>query len=248
MRLLVLGPLLLSAAMALAEDQSLQAHLALLGDSVTLERTQPLTIHEPARWIGHREGHYRYRYVAGSDHGDLEQVRRDIPDPQRPAQAWTRHIGEALIEQVEVVDGQAIRIYTETDSEHGYRVVMRPGVTFPAGLQAGDRWQSDNQLEVYRLGEDDKPSYTGHMSANHQYLGTWRIRVPAGDFQAVLIRDRYKLQAGPFKAEDERYAFYVRDLGLVAEVEGLRASALIVFRLQEESAKVLVDYPEASSP
>jgi hypothetical protein len=228
-------------------QESLQAHLALLGEQVTLTRIDPLTIEEPSHWVGRQAGNYTYRFTAGDDHGELEQIERHQPDPARPGQAWTRHIGENLIEQVEVVDGQAIRIYTETDKEHGYRVLIKPGVHLPAGLRVGDTWQSDNTLEVFELGEHGEPSHTGSLSASHRYIGTWRIRVPAGEFDAVLIHDDYELSVGPLKASDERYAFYARDVGLVAEVEGLRASALIVLRVKEDSAKVLVDYPRTGA-
>jgi hypothetical protein len=51
----------------------------------------------------------------------------------------------------------------------------------------------------------------------------------------------FVLSVGPLKAEDDRFLFFARDVGLVAEIEGIRASAL--FRTQEDSAKVLVTYP-----
>lgn len=232
------------AGSSLAAEADLEAHLALLGDQVVGERLQAPVLEQPARWFGPRQGSYVYRYVAGDDHGKREQLERHEPDRTRPGQAWTRHIGEALIEHMEIVDGHAVRLYTETDREHGYRVEMTPGVHFHAGLKAGDQWHSDNQLTVFELNADGEPDYQGRMQATHTYLGSWRIRVPAGEFNAALIHDDYQLHVGPLKVEDERFAFYARDVGLVAEVEGVRASALLVFRMAAESAKVLVDYPE----
>jgi hypothetical protein len=37
-------------------------------------------------------------------------------------------------------------------------------------------------------------------------------------------------------------------VGLVAEVEGIRASAILIIRVKEHSAKVLAEYPEGIDP
>jgi|TARA_R110002073_G_scaffold25832_2_gene85163 hypothetical protein len=67
--------------------------------------------------------------------------------------------------------------------------------------------------------------------------------VPAGLFDTVLLEEDYKIRIGPLKRDDVRYVFYAKGVGVVAEVEGIRASALIVFRMKEKSAKVLERYP-----
>ena len=73
----------------------------------------------------------------------------------------------------------------------------------------------------------------------------WRVRTPAGEFDTILIREDFKMKIGPLKAEDDRLLFFARGVGLVAEVEGVRASAVLVIRIKEHSAKVLVEYPDS---
>lgn len=240
---------LLAQADTLFDDDDVASHVALLGDGVVLRAIEAPVIESPRDWVGRPNGEYRFRFVAGDDKGEVEQLERHVGDPQRPGLAWTRHIGESLIEGVEVVDGQAIRLHTETDLEHGYRVEIHPGVTLPSGAAAGDRWQNHSELTVYALDQPDTVAHRGSLQADHRYVGAYRIRVPAGEFDAVLLEEDYRLEVGPLKVEDRRYVFHARGVGVVAEVEGLRASALIVFRMQSDNAKVLTHYPgtQASS-
>jgi len=235
-------------ASTLFPDEKVAEHVALLGDGVVISAIEPPVIDSPENWVGRPEGEYHYRFVAGDDHGKTEQLEQHTPDPTRPRLAWTRHIGESLIEGVDVMDGQGIRLHTETDLEHGFRVEIRPGITLPPGTRVGDAWGNENTLTVYELPNTDEIAHTGTLDARRRYLGAYRVRVPAGEFDAVLIEEDYTLQVGPLSADDRRYVFYARGVGVVAEVEGLRASALIVFRMSQDSAKVLTHYPGKAQP
>ena len=46
-------------------------------------------------------------------------------------------------------------------------------------------------------------------------------------------------------AEDDRFLFYAKDVGLVAEIEGIRASAMLFVRIKEGRAKLLEARPGA---
>jgi hypothetical protein len=217
--------------------------IQLLGEDFLVESISAPDLVRPAEWVGRSEGEYYFRYVSGDDHGKHEQVELHRPDPDNPHLAWSRHIGETIIEEITVVDGQGISIHTETDIEHGYRVEIHPGLSIPVGSAKGDVWKADNTLTVFDLGEPNKVAYTGSMTSLQRYVGAYRVKVPAGLFDTVLLEEDYKIRIGPLKGDDVRYVFYAKGVGVVAEVEGIRASALIVFRMKEKSAKVLERYP-----
>jgi hypothetical protein len=217
--------------------------IQLLGDGFVIEAISAPDLTSPADWVGRGAGEYYFRYVSGNDHGKHEQVELHRPDPENPNLAWSRHIGDTIIEETTVIDGQGIRIHTETDIEHGYRVEIHPGISIPAGSKQGDTWTSDNTLTVFDLDAPDKIAYTGSMIAQRRYVGAYRVKVPAGLFDTILLEEDYKVRIGPLKGEDIRYVFYAKGVGVVAEVEGIRASALIVFRTKQKSAKVLERYP-----
>lgn len=224
--------------------QQVHDALSVFGDDFLVKEIDAIEISSPASWVGRAEGEYYFRYVSGDDHGKTEQVELHRPHPDQPALAWSRHIGDALIEEIEVTDGQGIRIHTETDMVHGYRVELHPGISIPNGITLGDSWSAQNTLQVYELDKPNEIAYTGSMNAERLYVGAYRIRVPAGEFDTVLLSEHYTLKIGPLKMDDSRYVFYAKGVGVVAEIEGIRASAVIVFRMKENSAKVLYRYPK----
>ena len=71
------------------------------------------------------------------------------------------------------------------------------------------------------------------------------MRTPAGEFDTIVLREDFKLRIGPLKAEDDRLLFFARGVGLIAEEEALRASAILIIRMKEDSAKILVEYPDS---
>ena len=212
-----------------------------LGERVVLHAIDAPVIDNPSDWVGRPGGSSTFRFVFGSDSGKTTQVERHEPAEPNSADAWWRHIGESMSEEFVIHESGAVELHTQIDHSHGYRVSFSPGVQIPTGLEPGSEWHSANTLEVRAVDEPDKIAYRGAMAATHRYVGAFRVRVPAGEFDAILIEDDYHLRIGPLKADDTRHIFYAKGVGIVAEVEGLHASALIVFRVKDDSAKVLLD-------
>ncbi len=224
----------------------LPAAIDLLGPGVVLGAIEAPVMLKPALWVGRPAGRYPFSYRVGGEKGKPDQIEEHQPDPARPEHAWRRHIGAAMTESLEIMDDFGIRHVEETDHTHGYRVTFDPGITVPPGVKKGDRWQTESLLTAYAVSSPNDPVHRGKVLATRRYVGAYRLRVPAGEFDTVLIEETYDLQIGPLKASDTRQIFYARGVGIVAEIEGLRASALIVFRLQEKSARVLMALPTAT--
>ena len=235
------------AALTAGEAADLPAPVALLGAGVVLRAIEAPVMEKPALWLGRPAGRYRFTYVEGGVKGKPDQVEEHQPDPVRPELAWRRHIGDAMTEHLEVQPDFGIRHVEETDHTHGYRVTFEPGVAVPPGAKKGDTWQTDSELTAYEVTRPSDPSHRGKLRATRRYVGAYRVRVPAGEFDTVLLEETYDIQVGPLKASDTRHVFYARGVGIVAEVEGMRASALIVFRVQEKSARVLMELPPAGN-
>lgn len=228
-------------------DEELQEQLASFGDGVAVERLEAPIIENPHDWINRRAGKYVYRFVEGSDDGEETQIEEHIPDADNPESDWQRQIGDDLVETYRSSDERDVLIVEEVDHEHGFRVVIEPGVHLPAGIEPGAVWEVSADLSVYDL-DDGSLAHEGKLEALHSYEGAFRIRTPAGEFETVLIREDFKMKVGPLKAEDDRLLFFARGVGLVAEVEGIRASAILIIRVKEHSAKVLAEYPGGVEP
>lgn len=230
-------------AQSLSEEE-LARKLGLFGPGFVVEPIEAPVIENPYEWINRQPGAYVYRFVTGSDGGDEIQTERHVPDEENPDVAWQRRIGDSLVETFVSSEGQDILIVEEVDHEHGYRIVIEPGVHLPRDIEPGETWEIDADLEAYST-DDGSFLHDGTLDALHSYEGAYRVRTPAGIFEAVVIREDFRLRVGPLKAEDDRLLFFARGIGLVAEEEGIRASAMLVLRMQEDRAKVLVDYPES---
>ncbi len=226
---------------ALSEAE-LMKRLALFGPDFVVERMQPDLIENPQDWISRKPGNYVYRFVAGTDNGDEIQTEQHIPNEQEPGSGWQRQIGDSLVESFETTAERDILIVQEVDYQRGYRIEIEPGVHLPARIEPGAEWEIDAELLAYRT-EDGSFAHDGKLTAIHRYEGAFRVRTPAGVFDTVLIREDFLIKLGPMKAEDDRMLFFARDIGLVAEEEGIRASALLLFKVKEETAKVLISYP-----
>jgi hypothetical protein len=116
-------------------------------------------------------------------------------------------------------------------------------VHIPAGLRPGQEWQVTTDLVVYHV-DSGELFREGQLIATHTYEGAYRIRTPAGEFDTILIREDFKIHIPPLEADDDRLLFFAEGVGLVAELEAIRASALFVFRLKDTGAKVLAAYPK----
>jgi len=246
---LAIGGLLSSAGVLAGSlsEKELDKQLASFGDGFVIERLEAPTIDNPHDWINRRAGKYVYRFVEGSDDGKETHVEEHVPDPDTPETAWRRRVGDTLVETYTSSDEMDVFIVEEIDHEHGFRVVIEPGVHLPAGIEPGATWEIDADLSVYDT-EDGSFVHDGSLDAIHSYEGAFRVRTPAGEFDTILIREDFKMDIGPLGAEDDRLLFFARGVGLVAEVEAIRASAILIIRVKEHSAKVLVEYPEGIEP
>ena len=228
-------------------EKELEEQLASFGSGFVVERLEAPTIDNPHDWINRRAGEYVYRFVEGSDNGKEEHTEEHIPDTDNPETAWKRRIGDDLVETYTSTDERDVLIVEEVDHEHGFRVVIEPGIHLPSGIEPGAVWEVTAGLSVYNT-EDGSFKHDGELDALHSYEGAFRVRTPAGEFDTILIREDFKMRIGPLKVEDDRLLFFARGVGLVAEVEGIRASAVLVLRIKEHSAKVLVEYPVRLEP
>lgn len=235
----LLPALLVCASLSAQPAPELADQFALFGSDFLVREIPAPVLESPAAWVNRDDGAYHYLYTAGDDQGKKEQLERHRYDDPATARSWKRQIGASYVEWFEIEDAQGVRFLGETDLRHGFQVKITPGITIPAGTKAGETWQTDNALEAERMTEPGKIAYQGRLHARCRYVGAYRVKVPAGEFDTVLIEQRLTFNIGRLNANDTRLLFYAQGLGVIAEVESLRASALVVIHVTEKSAKVL---------
>jgi hypothetical protein len=228
----------------LLSDKKLRERMAVFGPDFVVEALPGPEITDPAVWVRRPPGDYVYRFVLGDDDGEATHVEREVPHPEEGHARWQRVISDRLIESFVREPDKDVLIVEEVDHDRGVRVVIMPGAVVPAEFNPGDIWAVEADLEVFDIYTGEFQHH-GELKSTVTYEGAFRVCTPAGQFDTVLVREDFRFRIGPLKAEDDRFLFYAKDVGLVAEIEGIRASAMLFVRIKEDRAKLLEARPGA---
>ena len=231
----------LAVAEPLSQQDQLK-RLAVLGPDFIVGPIEPPVIANSYEWINRIPGNYVYQVVSDTESEASTQNEQHVLLAEESANSWQRVIEERLVETFIAEADKDIYIVSETDHKHGFRIEMKPGIHLPRQMTVGHEWAIDAAFTAYRI-ENDERMGKGKITATHTYEGAYRVRSPAGEFDAILLREDFQIDIGPLKADDDRLLLLAKGVGLVAEVEGIKASALFVYHTHEASAKMLADYP-----
>jgi hypothetical protein len=115
------------------------------------------------------------------------------------------------------------------------------------GLAPGERRMFDDKMEVYSVEAPTLKRYSGRIRATTMHAGVYRVRTPAGTFDATLIRTDYRIDIlAVVTVRDRLYTFYADGVGKVAEAEHRRTSAIGMFHSDTFIGKVLVSFTSTS--
>lgn len=223
----------------------LRSALSTLGEGVVGKALSGRAIEDPYRYVSGKPGRYDYHIAIDTDGSEASAVELHSPLKGQVdgRKYWTVTIGERFIEEW-VADGKGnVHLIAQTDNDSGYRVELSPHLLLPAGALPGQQWKVNSKLSVYDVSDLDTIAYEGSLISNKIYEGRYAVTTPAGKFDAVLISDEYEITVSEVNINDRRYTFYVENVGKVAEIDGFRVSAFILYNKDENRAKVLVSPP-----
>jgi hypothetical protein len=192
-----------------------------------------------------RDGTWTYRIVSGEAKGETEQhvVKRLEHHPWGAGWRYTVDNKERLF--AKQLDDGSLMFVTEEDPDQGvisrYRPAQ-PGLLM--GLAPGESRSSSIGVEVSDLGSPEVVSHKGTLEVTYSYLGAYKVTTPAGAYDAALIRWTYKGKVGPATVDDTQYRFFAENVGMVASVEKLDVSALLVYQSHKKVGKLLARTPE----
>lgn len=132
--------------------------------------------------------------------------------------------------------------YASQDNQEG--VISRfipPQPVFLANIAPGEIRKSTSNVSVADLSQPDVETHSGKLDIEFTYLGAFRMRVPAGTIDAVLVRTRLTGKVGPASIQDTIYRFFAKHSGLVAMVETEDVSAALIYHEKTRVGKVLVE-------
>jgi hypothetical protein len=229
------------AASLTAEEQAMLTEL--LGEGVVGEPVAGKTL--TAKFAPLRDGTWTYRIVGGEKEGQSEQhvVKRLDGDPS--GADWSYTVVDTGALSIDQADDASLTFLSNTDLAQS--VITRyqpaePGLL--VGLAPGDSRSSTIAVKVADLNKPDVVSHQGTLEVTYDYVGAYKVTTPAGTYDAALIKWTYQGKVGPAKVDDTQYRFFAEDAGMIASIDKLDVSALLVYHDHSKFGKVLAAPPQ----
>jgi hypothetical protein len=157
--------------------------------------------------------------------------------------SWRYQAGPKNVLFIHAADG-ALDLLSELDLTEGVVVDCTPGeLLLVPGLDPGGSNEVAIDVKVYDLSNPDELQHSGQLDLTYSYLGAYQVTVPAGSYDAALIKWSYQGKIGPASIDDTQYRFVVDDVGMVASIDKKHISSLLIYHDDSKTAKVLQQAP-----
>ncbi len=107
------------------------------------------------------------------------------------------------------------------------------------GLKPGDSRQVAVKVQVADLSKPDKITHKGALTITYTHVGAYKVKVPAGSFDAELIRWDYKGEVGPADIKQTDFRFIAPHAGMVAMIQSKHISAMLIYNDKTKLGKLL---------
>jgi hypothetical protein len=133
-----------------------------------------------------------------------------------------------------------VRTVAEKDFDKEVLSRFTPGdALIIPGLKPGQSIKSRHKVEVFDLSNLKKVAHSGSLDVIYTYVGTYRVTVPGGTYDAALIRWDYSGEVGPATIKDSQYRFLANGAGEVAMIQIRSISALLIYSDHTKRGKLL---------
>lgn len=225
-------------------DEDRQAIEEFLGAGFVGQAVPAPPIADTTRYLMPQAGPRTYRMAAGPDAGKTEKHVPTKVKKEGGATTWRYDTAGKFIYFVTAKEDGDYVVTGVTDTSQGAITQYSPSEPFMLqGLSVGDERKSTLGVKVYDLSNPNEQTHEGSLNVVYRYLGAYKIKVPAGSFDAVLMKWTFKGKVGPAAIDDSQYRFFAADVGLVAGIEQLDVSAVLIYNRHTKVARVLASKP-----
>lgn len=234
-----------STAIPLPEDDRLTIE-KYLGKGVVGEAIPAPARVDTRRYLNIGAGTRNYRLVSGPDKGTIEHHQPTLLKQDGGGATWRYDTGARFIFTVTAEDNGDYVVTSVTDNEENVITQYSPAEPLMLhGLGPGEERSVKLDMKVFDSNNPEKQTHEGTLNINYHYMGAYKVTVPAGSFDAVLIKWTFKGKIGPASLDDTQYRFFAADVGMVAAIEQMDVSAMLIYNKQRKLARVLVDKPKS---
>jgi hypothetical protein len=243
----MLGTLMLAAGLARADNavlplssedqQMINAKLgSIVGKALPSKPIGDVSVYFPLQ-----EKAANYQVTAGPNAGNTQRL--GLAKTRRPGgrSAWRFQFSPSLAGFIHQTPEGDLKMPAITDTSEGVVVVTTPANPFVLkGMKPGETRSYSQQVSVIELDYPADQEYSGSLNGTYTYVGTYQVTVPAGTYEAVLLRLKCAGKVGPAQTHDTAYYFFAPGKGVVAMISQEDATAFWVIHIDTTSGKVLI--------
>lgn len=184
-----------------------------------------------------------YKIVSGPNAGKDEQDIITALSGGGEGKRWSYKSGVRTVFLTEI-PGKSLGIVSEEDEKQGVMTRYSPAEPMIyAGMNAGDQRTLHMKVKVYDLSDPDDLEHEGYLDTTLTYVGAYKVTVPAGTYDAALLRWQFKGKIGPATVEDIQARFVAPEVGMVAAAEKRDVAAFLIYNDNTKVGRVLAQLP-----
>lgn len=181
-----------------------------------------------------------FRVTSGKNAGNTQEL--GLRSALRPSglPAWRFRLSPSLAGFINVKSNGDLIMPAISDADEGVVVVSTPATPFiMKGMKPGDSVTLSQAVSVNYLENPSKQDHSGTLTTTQTYVGTYQVTVPAGTFDAVLLRLHYDGKIGPAEVKYRSWYFFARGVGVIAMITQEEVSAEWIYHTDTTTGKVL---------
>jgi hypothetical protein len=182
----------------------------------------------------------QFQVTAGKYAGDTQEL--GLRSALRPSglPAWRFRLSPSLAGFINVGPNGDLIMPAISDFDEGVVVVSTPATPFVTkGMKPGDSVTLTQAVSVNYLDNPSKQDHSGNLTTTQTYVGTYQVTVPAGTFDAVLLRLHYDGKVGPADVKYKSWYFFARGVGVIAMITHEEVDAMWIYHTNTTTGKVL---------
>ena len=231
-------------------DDDDRKEIALLGSDVMGDSVELGPIAKASDWLPLAERKSTFKFTSGDDRGKTvvmtEHYTKD--NKQNPkghtGPSWVITDPKTNVSYIQQDKDGNLHMPTQVDlSQKVVSTFDPPEPILLEGVKPGESRTTDIKVEVYDISDPDTVSHSGSMKATYTDLGGFKITVPAGTWDARLVRTTYEGKIGPASVSDSVYRFYAKGVGCIAAIDRSHISAFLVYNKSSNVGRILMKEP-----
>ena len=171
-----------------ADEREITKHL---GAGVVGQALPSKPIDDPLVYFPLQERTVNYQITAGEHAGNTQTMR--VEKGKRPSgrPAWRFGLTPSIQGFIQQT-GTDLIMPAVSDTEEGVVIVTTPPNPFILkGMQPGESRTLSQTVAVNYLDDPTSRDYSGTLNGTYTYVGTYQVTVPAGTYDAILMRQDY---------------------------------------------------------